>query len=476
MESVEQILDYILEQSQFDLGYLETLGGQPSRSWASRPGEVISVHELRELLSGEDSGTADRAGAREARLVCPEDTLSLLVDHLQVLLNDFVDAENDTIGHAFPRVSNDLAKETETLQADGLCATSCITALDVFARALVKGSALVGSTRVGSLLAGWVEGRSVRYRTCAILNGINIKVALEPVPGIRITPLPWSSDELPDDLPFLSSCAPEDYLGRTIIYLDIEATPPLYRPGPDEVRQPVHASSTCIADVDAVCEALALESDDFVDVAFQWNDYGELREVFPTRNSSTWARSGSSLRSQSKPGWGKSVDFQTGVVTLSPGEHTLSDLDQSELGNTIRSLMEPKYKGTRISATRLIKSKDSHQDLVDQFVDLRMALELLFLKDFTNEQSQEMRFRLSLIGAWFMGQDFEDRRRIRKVLRDAYDTASGAVHTGNVAFTDDNRELLANAQQLCREGILKLLRDGPPSDWGDLALGPAGDR
>ena len=196
-------------------------------------------------------------------------------------MNDFVDAENDTIGHAFPKVSNEYASGRDTFQADGLCATSCITALDVFAKALVKGSALVGSRTVGSLLSGWVAGEPVRYLTCPILNDINIKVALEPVAGIRVTPLPWSSDELPDDLPLLSSRAPEDFLGRTIIYVDSEATPPLFRPGPDGVRNPVQASSKCIADVDVVCEALALESDDFVDVAFKWNDYSRTAGDIP---------------------------------------------------------------------------------------------------------------------------------------------------------------------------------------------------
>ena len=134
-------------------------------------------------------------------------------------------------------------------------------------------------------------------------------------------------------------------------------------------------------------------------------------------------------------------------------------------------MIEPKYKGTRIAATRLIKSKDSSQGLVDQFVDLRMALEALFLRDFTDEHSQEMRFRLSLVGAWFLGRDYEDRRRIRKVLRHAYDRASAAVHTGDIASTDDNHALLQDAQSLCRDGIFKLLRDGPPDDWGNLVLG-----
>ena len=474
MESVEQIIEYILDQSQFDLGHAETARGHSSRSWASRPGEVISTDELRQLLGRNDSGALDPDGVREARLICPEEAISMLVARLRVVLKDYLDVENDTIGHAFPKVSNAYANETETFQADGMCATSCVTTLDVFARALVKGSALVGSPTVGSLLSGWVAGEPVRYLTCAILNDINIEAPLEPVAGIRIAPLPWSSDELPEGLPFFSSRAPGDFLGRTIIYVESEATPPLFRPGPDGVRHPVQASSRSIADIDVVCEALALESDGFVDIAFLWNDFDELREIFPGGNRSTWGLSTSRLRSQWRSGWNENTNLQTGVVTVSPGDHPLSDLDETDLGNTIRALMEPKYQGTRISATRLIKSRDSSQDLVDQFVDLRMALEALFLKDFTNEHSQEMRFRLSLIGAWFLGRDFEYRRRIRKILREAYDTASGAVHTGNIAYTDVNLALLADAQRLCRQGILKLLREGPPTDWGDLVLG-AGD-
>ena len=225
---------------------------------------------------------------------------------------------------------------------------------------------------------------------------------------------------LHNDLPFLSSRAPEDYLGRTIICVDTTATPPLFRPRPDGVSHPVQVSSSSIANVDAVCLALALESDDFVDVAFLWNDYYELKEVFPSHDSSTWAPPMSSLRSHLRPGWSKTVSLETDVVTLSPADGSISDVDETDLGYTIRALMEPKHKGTRTSATRLIKSKDSRQGLVDQFVDLRIALEALFLRDFANEHSrQEMRFRLPLFGAWFLGRDFEDRRRIRKVLRRA---------------------------------------------------------
>ena len=124
--------------------------------------------------------------------------------------------------------------------------------------------------------------------------------------------------------------------------------------------------------------------------------------------------------------------------------------------------------------TRWIQSK-TDQLLPDRFIDLRIALESLYLKDFLNEYSQEMRFRLPIFGAWHLGSDIGDRRWIRKRLRDAYDMASGAVHSGVVEYNVENRKLLSDAQDLCRRGILKLLRKGRPNDWGDLILGAGED-
>ena len=77
--------------------------------------------------------------------------------------------------------------------------------------------------------------------------------------------------------------------------------------------------------------------------------------------------------------------------------------------------------------------------------------------------------RLSLFGAWHLGSTLDERRKIRKALRDAYDTASRAVHSGEVKGKSE--ECLGKAQDLCRHGIIKLLRKGAPEDWGDLILG-----
>lgn len=73
----------------------------------------------------------------------------------------------------------------------------------------------------------------------------------------------------------------------------------------------------------------------------------------------------------------------------------------------------------------------------------------------------------SLHGTWGPSE----RREIRRLIRNAYDTASGAVHAGEVEYNGHNLSLLRKTQGLCRRGILKLLEHGPPEDWGDLSLG-----
>ena len=80
-----------------------------------------------------------------------------------------------------------------------------------------------------------------------------------------------------------------------------------------------------------------------------------------------------------------------------------------------------------------------------------------------------MRFRLALFGARHWADSPNQRRSIRKTLRDAYDTASKAVHLGEIP--DGVGPKLCDAQDLCRQGILKLLLEGSPPDWGDLILG-----
>ena len=103
-----------------------------------------------------------------------------------------------------------------------------------------------------------------------------------------------------------------------------------------------------------------------------------------------------------------------------------------------------------------MKSKDPYGSLADQFIDLRIALELLY----SQGSRSELRSRVALSGARHLGRNREERENIHKTLRNAYDKASDAVH-GNASFENAaNAKLLAEAQDVCRLAIIKSLSEG----------------
>ena len=114
-----------------------------------------------------------------------------------------------------------------------------------------------------------------------------------------------------------------------------------------------------------------------------------------------------------------------------------------------------------------MNSKRPESDLLDRFIELRIALEALYLKD----RAGEMKFRLTTYGAWHLGGDLDERRKYHDTLRQTYDLASKAVHAGTLENTPENRELLKTAQDLCRDGILKRLKEGQEPNWNDMILG-----
>ena len=121
---------------------------------------------------------------------------------------------------------------------------------------------------------------------------------------------------------------------------------------------------------------------------------------------------------------------------------------------------------------RWINSKSPQARWPDGFIDLRIALESLYLPKIRSE----LGFRLAVLGAWDLGADFDARRRYYDLLKEAYDLGSTAVHTGDVAGTPASRATLAEAQAACRTAILKRIAESkkPAFSEVDVALGAPG--
>ncbi len=470
MSTLQEILDSIQGQVTFDLGQTTIRDGVViSRSYSSNPNEIITLEQLRDIFRNQKADNPEVEQARAAVLIVPDKLRKELVNHLRALLVDYIDNRTDRIGYAMPTFDSGGYQRHRGL-LNGLYSISSISNLSVFAEGLLRGTAMLGSQTVARYLSQWIEGQPLKYRTSTLLNGLTIEQPVTITDGIRVNPLPLSTDQLPAYLPKRNDVSARDYLGHAVLSIDSTASPALFNPGANEAVQQVDVSAVDNADFSIICETLSLESNRNVEPAFYWNDYGELMSYARTNSIESWSTGSTKLEHSSYAGWSTHTDLATGVTTLTLNSNSITSLSKHEVQTTLKAL-QTLTPQTRTAVSRWMKSKKSGDGIVDSFIDLRIALEALYLKDFLNEYSQEMRFRLALFGAWHLGNSFNERKGIRKTLRDAYDRASQAVHGDDIAFSTENRRLLFDAQALCRQGILKLLREGFPQDWGDLVLG-----
>ena len=105
-------------------------------------------------------------------------------------------------------------------------------------------------------------------------------------------------------------------------------------------------------------------------------------------------------------------------------------------------------------------------------IELRIALESVLLND--DKGTGEKRHRLATRGAWLLGATFDRRKSHFDTLRYVYDYASSVIHGGTpkVKQGRDLRQDIADAQDLCRDAILRVASAGRMPDWSDLILGP----
>ena len=252
MKTLSEMLDSVLNQTTFDGGRTEeTTYGSTVRNYGSRPGETISPEELREIIEHGTWDAADINRARSARVVCPNELISQFESQLRLYLKDYIDPNTDRIGHAFPAVGMDGTMYSAS-QRNGFYSVAAASSLGDFARGLVRGAALVGTNRALEFLSAWADGQPVRYRTSAILNGLSVHESITPTEGVRIDPLPWTSSQLGPHLPKRKGVEATDFLGRTVVSIDTQASPPLFRPDSDEARRQVEAAPIPNVDITAL--------------------------------------------------------------------------------------------------------------------------------------------------------------------------------------------------------------------------------
>ena len=457
-ENLKAALRRALADVTFDMGHIVVEHPEGSLSnYAARDSETLDSQSLRRMHERATWGDESLRRARSALVRMPKLTRSALAQALRDLLADYVDPASDSVGHAFPMAGD--CGSAATFERDGLYTHPEFSSIDRLADALTRGAAVAGSDRVADLVAEWVRGAPMSYRTCTVVP-LTLAKRLSPVAGIDMVPLPLSTADLLAALPSRDKRSGARYLGQALVSVDAETTPALFRPAGKSPYGAVRAALTPPVTLETIWEALSLESDSFVDGGLTWDDYGDL-SALASQDGGVRGTLGH-LRRRGP----QMTSLETGVSTLELPDHAVRDLSEESIGRLLRELQHADAR-TRVAVSRWRTAMNTIRGFADRFIDLRIALESLFLPQ---QVDQELKFRLAVSGAWLVGEDAANRRRVWDTLRTAYDLASGALHRGDVRENASNAALLKNALSVCRKGILHVLRLGPIADWTDLIL------
>ena len=387
-----------------------------------------------------------------------------------------------------------------------LSATFCVfdggdrhgTHLDSLLKQLLKIAIVQGTEEAVFNFEKCTEETRGSFQTIALLEGIKLDAKIQAFEGIHLIPLPSSESEFPTHFGSIPSPgASNSYFGKTVIVTNYSIFPIFRKPAslaktPDEpdsyvlflpgIGSPVPTDAPdewakqiarFKVEVDGgkfpdfkeadfyndFCQALSLACNSAVQVALRWKFIAQ-DELFSANAH-------------------KSAQLPQGPFG-DPVEVGEAQIEKAKcLYERLTKLNQGTFEKLRIPIDRWIKSK-AEQNPVDKMIDLGIALESLYLSG--TESKNEIRFRFSLHAAWHLGEDKEHREGLMKKFKAIYDWRSAVVHTGKLPekgkgkkkkpYTQEEvREFIRNAQDLCRDSIIKILEDGEFPDWNNLILG-----
>ena len=432
---------------------------------------ILSAEELCQTLSESYWGAPDRKLALSAWPEVSDDVVDRLAAGLYQRLDAYVDASSGRVGHSF-RVAGD---------EGGLIRATPDHAVEIqskshsrgLARALIRAAAVVGPKAAAGLLDGWAHGEPLRFKICLVLAGLYVAQPLKLAEGLRVYSLPTSSEGLPLSMPATPRADWQRVsymLGHTVLEIDAHTCPVFFQPPREEGQYPLLETLTVLqgVKVDTFLTALSLVCNRRVGVAWSWNDYGDAA-AFATTPPTGWAGPGTTLRPL---GRGSTHDPTANITEITDFNPPSPNLDANLLRRTWAFVEElqrridtdPRF---RIAVRRWEQSATPRASLEDRAVDLRIALESLYL----NSDAGELGFRLAITGARHLGASLEERREIRRTLGDFYGLASRIIHGTELnQVRNPDTELAKRARRVCRDGILRIVEEKHQPNWSDLLL------
>ena len=401
----------------------------PSTTFDIRPIGRISAAKFKEMLKDDLTGRLNLGSpAVKAHL------LALLVAAIEPTISPFRNNRGwiGVVGFRTGVAGKDIVEHVESL-----------------AMLLVKGAVILGPRHAAGLFVRRAEESSVPRATVAMMEGVVVDGTTRTSEGVELNQLAKCRSIVPS---FLSTMEPSLFDSTVIIKVSGIAKPPLFLPANDYgAPSPVRhfwgrRRNPGSFPLETFCEMLSLVSNHYIHWRHRWAYVGNAQEYFAGPSLVVSSNIGPPLR-------------------FCPDTKTITKAHLNEALELCRlDANNPQSKDLKVAIERWRKSKVPYRDYLDRFIELRIALEALYLAD----TGGELRFRLALRGAWHLGRTGAERKEIYDILRKFYSAASTVIHAGRTTPTPERTQLLKKAQDICRDGILKRLKEEEEPDWDRL--------
>ena len=115
--------------------------------------------------------------------------------------------------------------------------------------------------------------------------------------------------------------------------------------------------------------------------------------------------------------------------------------------------------------------------LEQRIVDLAIVLESLLTPDGADQIALAVRTR----GAWLLGANYEERRKVHDLINVLYDTRSRIVHTGRIPLRKGipqwhRAHILPETTRLCERAVHHMIEASTEPDWAAIVLGQDEDK
>ncbi len=314
------------------------------------------------------------------------------------------------------------------------------------------------------------------FQHIALLEGIKLESEMQVFDGIRLIPLSNSTSELPRYLrtPLLLREREGSFIGKTLLIVNCSVSPIFHKPIQASTMEEYEDQENKIFQIETnskdlpnfknglsqsfLCQALSLACNSEVKITFITRFLAEdkLYNLGGIMGGGSWT---------TPPPFGNVTEV--GQIQI----------EKAKSLYRILAKLKDKKK-LQIAIDRWIKST-TNKDSEDKIIDLGIAFESLYLSKGNKEQ---LSLSLRLRAAWFLGKDRKHRKQLYEVIKEFYNCRSTVVHGGEfkkktVTIDDDTipmSEFITRVQDLCRDSIIQILKDGkfPDNDyWDDLILG-----